>query len=171
MAVAAPAAAAVAREGGSNARIADRGHPFGQPLRTTSMLPTRTPNRRARAAAALALLAAGSLALAACGDDSNDANGGGSDTTAAPTPSGEADVTIRTFQFEIPASLPAGTLTIANADATTHTFTEGAVGNAEPAFDVSVTGPDGNATIEVEPGTYDVHCNIHTSMTGTLVVA
>lgn len=133
------------------------------------MTTTRTSNRRARAGA-LALLAAGALALAACGDDSDDANGGASDTTAASTPAGDADITIRTFQFEIPDSLPAGTLTVANADATTHTLTEGAVGNDDPAFDVSITGPDGSETVDVEPGSYEVHCNIHTSMTGTLVV-
>jgi plastocyanin len=133
------------------------------------MTQTRTSTRRARAIA-LALLTAGALTLAACSDDSDDTNGGASDTTAASTPSGDADVAIRTFQFEIPDSLPAGTLTVTNADATTHTFTEGAVGNDSPAFDVSIDGPDGSATIDVEPGTYEVHCNIHTSMTGTLVV-
>jgi plastocyanin len=132
------------------------------------MTQTRTSTRRARAIA-LALLTAGALTLAACGGDSDDA-GGDSDTTGVSTPSGDADVTIRTFQFEIPESLPAGTLTVANADATTHTFTEGAVGNDSPAFDVSIDGPEGSATIDVEPGTYQVHCNIHTSMTGTLVV-
>ncbi len=114
----------------------------------------------------LAALAFGAIGLGACGGGDS---GGGSDATDAT--GGPADVTIKTFQFSIPASVPAGTITVANQDNTTHTFTEGEPGNPEPRFDLELEGPDAEDQTEVQAGTYKVHCRIHNSMTGTLVVA
>ena len=111
-------------------------------------------------------LAIGSLALAACGDDTKDS----STTTAAPSNSAAGGVEIKTFAFNIPATVPAGEVTITNADDTTHTFTHVPDDGSEPKFSVEIKGPNASKTITVEPGTYDVQCNIHNSMTGTLTV-
>jgi plastocyanin len=125
--------------------------------------------------AALALAAVAGLGLAACGDDSDDstdsteasATDQASDsTTESSEPEGDAAVTVKTFQFDIPESVPAGTVTITNEDDTTHTFTAD-----DRSFDVSLEGPGSSGTIDVEAGSYPVHCDIHPSMTGTLVVS
>jgi plastocyanin len=108
----------------------------------------------------LAALVFGAVGLGACGSDDSGGDGGT-----------DADITIKNLQFSIPATLAPGEITIANEDGATHTFTEGERGNAAPAFDVELAGAGATQTIDVEAGTYTVHCRIHASMNGTLVVS
>ncbi|MEP7201732.1 MAG: cupredoxin domain-containing protein [Ilumatobacteraceae bacterium] len=113
----------------------------------------------------------GACALAflvpACSSDSK------TSTTAAPvapsatdgTTSGSAGLTISGNSFSV-ASVPAGTaLTITNQDGVAHTVTD-------DAGDFSVDAPaGGTATLTIPTaGTYQIHCNIHSSMHGTITV-
>jgi len=47
----------------------------------------------------------------------------------------------------------------------THTVTAD-----DGAFDVSVAGGSGASITVDTPGSYPFHCNIHSSMTGTLII-
>jgi plastocyanin len=58
------------------------------------------------------------------------------------------------------------TVQISNEDGTTHTVTAD-----DGSFDVKVDGGgSGSFTAPAAPGSYSFHCEIHNSMTGTLVV-
>lgn len=96
------------------------------------------------------------------GDDSDDEGGsedGGSEIT----------LTVNSFLFD-PAELevPSGTvITVKNANAQTpHTFTVNGT-DVDLGLEPLQTG---EATIDLDPGTYDFHCRLHTQMTGTLTV-
>lgn len=114
--------------------------------------------------------------IAACGGDDDDGSAATDapavDATAAPdataaTADSSAGLTIAGNAFS-PQELtaPAGTIEITNEDGVTHTVTAD-----DGEFDVSVDG-GANASITVDtPGSYPFHCNIHSSMTGTLVIA
>jgi plastocyanin len=102
---------------------------------------------------ALAVLAVAGL-LPACGDD-----GGGSRDA----------VVIADLAFSIPSGLDAGaTVTVENDDSTTHTFT--ADGGEFDTGNIA-GGESTEITLPAEPGDYDVHCEIHPSMSGTVTVA
>ncbi len=129
-------------------------------------------SRRLRLAA---LVATTCLTVVACGgDDSDDTTNPTNPTSAdsdandpAPTNTDpdDAAITIEDFEFAIPASVPAGSVAIQNNDAAPHTLTDDA-----GSFDIAV---DANAstTAEIPAGTYEVHCEIHSTMTGSLTVA
>ncbi len=119
--------------------------------------------------AILIALFSAALALSACSSDDETTSAPATTTADDAGTAGAADITIETFQFAIPANVSAGAVVIENLDNTAHTFSHVAT-SGEPAFDATLDGPNTRATIDVEPGTYDVRCNIHTSMTGTLVV-
>jgi plastocyanin len=115
------------------------------------------------------------LGVAACGgddDDTADSTDAPSETTAGsttpetePTPDpASSGVVIEGFAFVLPDSVPAGTVTVENRDGAPHTLTAD-----DGTFDVSVSA-NASADAELEPGTYEVHCNVHPSMTGTLTV-
>jgi plastocyanin len=90
---------------------------------------------------------------------------GGAATTAAPA--GGAGITIQGFKFNIPDGLKAGaTVTIANGDSATHTFTD-----KGGKFDVRVSGSGQETLTLPAAGTYSIICKIHSSMSGTLTVA
>jgi plastocyanin len=120
----------------------------------------------------LAIAGACMLALtaSACSsDDSSDSDApavssatGGSAAPAA----GGAGLTISGNTFS-PASVTAGTeFTITNNDSVAHTVTDDA-----GSFDVSVPA-GGTATLTIPTaGSYAIHCNIHSSMHGTITVA
>jgi plastocyanin len=98
--------------------------------------------------------------LAACGGDDG---GDGADAGG----SGDA-VVIADFAFSIPSGLDAGaTVTVENDDSTTHTFT--ADGGEFDSGNVA-GGESTEITLPAEPGDYDVHCEIHRSMSGTVTV-
>lgn len=111
------------------------------------------------------------LGLAACSDDSESSSTESptsapatSPTTAPAAPAG--GVTIAGFAFDTGDGVTAGeAFTITNSDDVPHTFSE--VGGA---FTAQVSG-GGSAELTIdEPGTYEVVCQIHSSMSGTLVV-
>ncbi|MGH9136578.1 MAG: cupredoxin domain-containing protein [Acidimicrobiales bacterium] len=124
---------------------------------------------------------AGSLGLAACGDDDEEADdaetteSAGDDqegTTSAPAEEegdAAAGVTAEGFAFspgEI--TVTAGSeVSFTNADGVTHTLTAD-----DDSFDTGNVGGGETATLTApaEPGDYDYHCEIHSSMTGTLTV-
>ena len=129
-------------------------------------------------AAAVAL----TLVIAGCGGDDDDAaeddaegtedvgdsdagadEGGGDEGSSA-----DGDLTIANFAFN-PDELTVpegGTVSIANEDSASHTFT-----SEDGGFDLELGGnTTGIATLTVGPGSYDFLCTIHPSMTGTLTV-
>lgn len=125
--------------------------------------------------ATFTLVACSALGIAACGDDgdnnnaadsSNDAADDTSDETVSsePAPSGASAITIEGFAFAFPEEVAAGSVGVTNNDAAQHTITDDG-----GSFDFSI---DANAStaIELAAGSYDVHCNIHPTMTGTLTV-
>jgi plastocyanin len=119
----------------------------------------------------LALVAAG------CGSSSNGSSGGAyggaAKTTTAPAASAGGAVaappaeglTIENSAFSS-LTVAAGTeFTITNKDSRGHTVTDDA-----GAFDVGVP-PNGTDKLTIaKPGTYKIHCKIHSSMHGTITV-
>jgi plastocyanin len=96
------------------------------------------------------------------------------DTTPVPVatvPGGAAapvSITIADFSFGGPRTVVAGAVVhVSNADAEAHTLTAGDgtfdTGSVEEGTVVSFTAP-------TVPGTYAFFCDIHPSMTGSLVV-
>lgn len=143
---------------------------------------TRRGRRRSLRFAACMGLLGSALLLGACGDDDDDDAETGTETsTSAPADDGDtpestepaddggggaATYVIEGLEFA-PVSAPAGsTLTIENTSGAPHTVT-----NHDGVFDVDVPA-DESATLDVpaEPGEYDFHCNVHSSMQGTLTV-
>jgi len=126
----------------------------------------RVRNVRIRHVALGIAAAAAALVPLACGDDSGDDSSTATTQAAGTQPSAtsEATITIENFEFKVlPAK--AGTITIDNKDSAEHTVTAD-----DGSFSVNVPGKS-TATIEVDsPGTYPFHCNIHSTMKGSLVV-
>jgi plastocyanin len=127
---------------------------------------------RKRLAVLGAVLALG-LVAAACSSD----NGGSTATTTPPAATGATGggggtggttLTMQNIAYD-PTSLSVATgstITLDNKDSVTHTFT---VDGQD--VDVTVDGSTtGTATIDLAAGSYDFHCKIHPSMTGTLTV-
>ena len=85
---------------------------------------------------------------------------------ATPRAKKTSAVTIKDFAFS-PKTLEvkAGSkIKVSNKDGTTHTFTAN-----KGAFDTGDIDGGSSATVKVEkPGTYAYHCNIHSSMKGTV---
>ena len=116
------------------------------------------------------------LVLAGC------SSGGGTTTpepTAAPTAAlaptptasdaaGAVTITIDLYEYQGPASVPAGaTITVKNMDSQNHTVTS----DDGTSFDVIVQG--GGSTTFTAPataGSYPYHCTYHSNMHGTLDV-
>ena len=100
----------------------------------------------------------------ACSSDSK--------SSSTPTTSGGGGassgvgVTIKNRQYTQSGDLKANTaFTVTNSDGATHTLTDDG-----GTFSVQVSG-NGTAPLTVKaPGTYKVHCEIHSSMHGTIVV-
>ncbi len=110
------------------------------------------------------------LGLAACGSDDKSTDSVApsvanttEQSSSAPAAGG---VTIADFAFDTGSGAIAGAeFTVTNNDSTTHTFSA-----VDGTFSVSVGGGEvGTLTVDT-PGTYQVVCQIHSSMTGTLTV-
>ena len=111
------------------------------------------------------------LGLTACGGDDS---GSGSDTAGDSTATTElaasapamGGVTIAGFGFNTGSGVTAGQeFTITNDDPASHTFTD--VGGT---FSVSLSGGQ-EVTLTIDtPGDYQVVCEIHGDMSGTLTV-
>ena len=116
--------------------------------------PARTVASRLTALAAATLLALGLGGFAV--------TSAGASVASAKKPS----VTIDNFAFA-PKTLTvkAGSkITVKNKDSTTHTFTAD-----KGAFDTGDIDSGSSASVTVKkPGTYAYHCNIHSSMHGTI---
>ena len=116
----------------------------------------------------IVVAAAGSLLAAACGGDDGGKDSGATTIAAVTLPAvvtAEPNIVIKGFAFTVtPAK--AGTITIRNDDSSPHTVTAD-----DGAFSVQVD-PGKTATIDVAAaGNYAFHCNFHSSMKATLVVA
>jgi plastocyanin len=122
--------------------------------------------------ALVAAIASMVLVGAAC---SNSGTGSSETTTPAQSPASSAGggststtLTMQNIAFS-PTSLSVATgstVDLDNEDSVTHTFTI-------DGQDVDVTvdgGTTGSAPIDLAAGSYDFHCKIHPSMTGTLTV-
>jgi plastocyanin len=134
------------------------------------------PTRALASAATVLLLVVG---LAACGSGGKTStgsagSGGGpygggasSTTTAAPASGGDA-ISIKGFAFS-PATLKVAkgaTVTVTNDDSTSHTWTFD-----DGSFDAGTLAPGKSATHTFDAaGSYSYHCNIHSSMKGTVEV-
>lgn len=118
-------------------------------------------------------------AIACSGSDETTSGGEGRDQGAGQfagdQPAGDGgggtssvNLSIANFAFS-PDSLsePAGeTIAIENTDTTTHTFT---VDKADIDEQVDA-GNTVDVALDLKPGEYDFHCEIHPSMTGTLSI-
>ena len=120
-----------------------------------------------------AVLAVVALLGAACGGDGGEGDGGTTPpgTTSAPTDGGaETALELADFEF-VPASLTVSsgdTITLENTGEAPHTFTI-----ADEGIDEQVdAGQSGEATVDLDPGTYDFVCTFHEAqgMVGTLTV-
>lgn len=124
--------------------------------------------RRIPAGLVAALLTVG-IAAACGGDDSGGTVASPSTTTKTTQPNTVA-VTASGFKFSpATATAKAGEVYFAvkNEDGTNHTFTiDGTDVNIKLAGNSS-----GEAEADLDAGTYEWHCTIHSSMTGTLTVS
>lgn len=121
----------------------------------------------------LPVLAAVSVAACGGGDESGDAadTTGATDRTEAPeetqgvdTPAG-ASISIVDFTISSATVAAGEQISITNADGAPHTVTDrGGV------FDVRVDGKGSGSLTISDPGTYEVFCAIHPSMTATITV-
>ena len=131
----------------------------------------------------IALVALTALTGAACGSDSGGGDtgstGGGSSTgPAGCTADNAVDltgddpfvVTIQDLAFhpDCFSAKSASFITVENKDAVTHTFTIDGT-----QVDVSIDGGQtfNGESAGLEPGSYDFHCKIHSTMTGTVIVS
>ncbi|GJM38693.1 MAG: hypothetical protein DHS20C19_20600 [Acidimicrobiales bacterium] len=108
----------------------------------------------AAAAAVLGLLRAGDPAPTA--DAASDASAGGD------------AIDIAGFAFSAPPTTAGGTtIDVTNSDGAAHTLTA-----RDGSFDTGLLsgGDRGTFTTPLAPGTYEFFCELHPSMTGTLIV-
>jgi plastocyanin len=119
------------------------------------------------------LLTAGLLAVGACGDD--DGDDGAADTSGVGDQGDQVEggdgggggLVISGFAFPDVTAAAGSTVAVTNEDGASHTVTS----DDDAWEEVQVGGGGtGELTAPSEPGDYAFHCEIHPSMTGTLVV-
>lgn len=115
-------------------------------------------------------LVVATLALSGCGSDKKSSTGtnapadtGAPGTAASGAAAGGAVLTIKDFAFSAATAVAGETISITNEDGAAHTVTAD-----DGSFDVPV-GTSAELVIPAA-GSYPIHCEIHTSMTGTIVV-
>jgi plastocyanin len=133
-----------------------------------------------------ALIALVALTGAACSSDNGDSGSSPSEATGATGATGDAGctadnavdltgddpfvVTIQDLAFDPDcfAAQSASAITVENKDSVTHTFTIDGT-----QVDVSINGGDtfNGESAGLEPGSYDFHCKIHSTMHGTVIVS
>jgi plastocyanin len=97
---------------------------------------------------------------------------GAADLGAGASPAtvygGTPTLAIQDFRFSPALVTPGAEVTVHNIDAAPHTVTAD-----DGSFDSGIVenGTDGSFVAPEEPGDYEIHCTVHPSMTGTLVVA
>jgi plastocyanin len=103
------------------------------------------------------------------GDDGGGGDGGGGDGGGEDGGAGASTVQANNFAFD-PAELeiaPGENLTLKNGNANTpHTFT---IDGSDVDVELAPLAEE-EATIDLEPGTYDFFCRLHPQMEGTLTV-
>lgn len=110
-----------------------------------------------------AAAATGDTAAAPAAGDTAAAPASGDTAAAAPAGAG---ITIKDFTFTAAGATAGTPITITNDDGVAHTVTAD-----DGSFDVKVSGgKTADVTID-KAGTYAFHCNIHTSMKGSITVA
>jgi plastocyanin len=106
----------------------------------------------------------------ACGGDDDD---GSDDETSAGTTADDAGggdpvITIKNLTFSGADSVKAGTsVTVKNEDSTRHTFTPDNAGDFQAA---TLEGGKSTSIDFEEAGTFPYHCEIHSTMKGTIEV-
>lgn len=120
------------------------------------------------------------LALAGCSSDSKSSSttsaptatvaattsAGSGGSTATSAAAGGAVLTISGFKFSDLTVAAGQQITINNSDSAKHTVTAD-----DKSFSVEVPGK-GTATLTIaKAGTYTIHCEIHSSMKGTITVS
>lgn len=129
---------------------------------------------RFQKAAALAFTVTTALTMTACSQSDTSATApqpststsSGKTSSGQPASSDAADLTISGFAFS-ELSVAAGTkVTVTNDDTSAHTVTVKGT-----STDVNVPA-EGTATFDApdQPGTYDLSCDFHPAMSGTLTV-
>jgi plastocyanin len=114
---------------------------------------------RSHRLAVLVLVAGLAVALSACSSSKSKAK-----TTSPGTSSG---VTIANLQFTTSPVAAGSTVTVTNNDSVTHTVTS----DDGTSFNVSVdAGKTATFNAPSKAGSFKFHCNIHTTMHGTLTV-
>lgn len=119
----------------------------------------------------LVLLALTVVAAACAGDSAEDttttAAGPGTTTSAAGDGGSTANVSIANLSFSAPDEVAAGTtLTIANNDGVSHTFTAD-----DGSFDTGTIAAGATAEVTLdEPGEFAYFCSFHPQMEGTITV-
>jgi plastocyanin len=95
--------------------------------------------------------------------------GGGGDGAGGGTdaPTATATLEISDFEFSDVSVAPGATVTVVNQDDFPHTVTD-----ADGAFSSGPVdgGGTGSFVAPSTPGTYEIHCNFHPQMSGTLTV-
>lgn len=112
----------------------------------------------------MALLAVGLIGVAGCGDDDGDGGDATEDTEETPATEGPS---IEGFAFKDTTVEAGATVTVSNKDGAPHTFTAD-----DDSFDTGriEAGGTKELTVPGESGSYPIHCEIHPSITGELVV-
>jgi plastocyanin len=112
-------------------------------------------------------------AFGACGGGDDDDGGGGGDTSAGTTAEddgagGGPVVTIKDFSFGGATSIKVNTsVTVKNEGGTRHTFTPDHAGD----FQGATLAAGASTSIDfAKAGTFPYHCEIHSSMKGTIEV-
>jgi plastocyanin len=92
--------------------------------------------------------------------------------TSAAAAGGAKAVTIKGFAFSpTTLTIAKGTVvTISNQDSTTHTFTSGANRTKDGKIDQQISGGNETTVTFDTPGTFEMFCQIHSSMHMTVVV-
>lgn len=122
----------------------------------------------------LALFVSAAMLFGACGggddEDATDTDTGAEDTDDGASDDGGGGgetITIEGFKFSAATAAPGADVSVSNQDGSAHTVTadngEFDSGNIEGDGEGSIKAPD-------KAGDYPYHCEIHTSMKGTLTV-
>lgn len=87
-------------------------------------------------------------------------------TTTVPKATTASQVVIKDFSFTVAVGIKAtDTVSVFNRDSSAHTMT-----SDTGAFNVSLAGGTTKSLPSLKSGTYEFHCEIHTSMRGTLTI-
>jgi plastocyanin len=119
-----------------------------------------------RIAAASVLTVSTLVLVAGCGTATKSAYGTQPQATKAAVTTGGTTITIANFAFSPATVRPGATVTVKNTDSAAHTINVNST-----KVDLTVPGgSSGTFTAPSTPGTYQLTCDFHPTMHGTLVV-